>query len=130
MFSHSASRSFSASSNCLLAKWITSRVVSKSECVLRSRAKETVVLGEAGKRRIVLAQIAVTAAEFAFHELLLLATIRGQEEDPFPLHSSRSATTGSTRVARSAGMSVAASAIDASRTDTPTNVVGSVGVIE
>jgi hypothetical protein len=41
-------------------------------------------------------------------------------------YSSRSATTGSTRVARMAGMSVANNAMPASTVDTIVNVAGSV----
>jgi hypothetical protein len=48
----------------------------------------------------------------------------------YPGYSSRKATTGSTLVARNAGSSVATSAIAARSTETPTNVTGSVGVIE
>ena len=46
------------------------------------------------------------------------------------LHSSRSATTGSTRVALNAGGSVAANAIPDSKTATAANVPGSVGATE
>jgi hypothetical protein len=46
------------------------------------------------------------------------------------LHSSRSATTGSTLVARNAGGNVAASAIVVSIAATAANVPGSVGVTE
>jgi len=64
------------------------------------------------------------------YSILGTAVLRATGAARLLSYSSRNATTGSTLVARSAGTNVATSAITARSSDTPTNVVGSVGVIE